>query len=419
MKKRTSSMSRRIVSLLMSMVLTLTLVTPAAFATEVVGGSGTAIIEGNTNPADPAPGEDSENNEDKNTEDGKDEQPTEPGDEGKNPDEDNGDDASKPDGDSKDKENPDGDKKDEENKNEQPTEDENNGDDEIALLNAENAADAWNGTTDTSWYENNKDATEFSIGTAAELAGLAKLVNDGTNFSGKTIKLTADIRLNNDAVPTSGNQWTPIGKYVSSREKKPFSGTFDGQGHTISGLYINLSNRSGNLYQGLFGYCSGGIVQNLIVTGSVAVKGSTRVSIQYVAGIVGYGANSSAVKNCGFYGTINVENGSGSCTNKNGGVLGHTPSKVNATVNCWFYSVDAESKLDVGAKSANCVKLTATEKMDAKKLDTLNTKIPETGKKLYLSAIFDLYDRFPVAYVVKLSQSSSCSQTIKPLLPSR
>ena len=152
MKKRTSSMSRRIVSLLMSMVLTLTLVTPAAFATEVVGGSGTTIVEGDTNPADPAPGEDSENNEDKNTEDGKDEQPTEPGDEGKNPDEDNGDDASKPDGDSKDKENPDGDKKDEENKNEQPTEDENNGDDEIALLNAENAADAWDGTDNTSWY---------------------------------------------------------------------------------------------------------------------------------------------------------------------------------------------------------------------------------------------------------------------------
>ena len=85
MKKRTSSMSRRIVSLLMSLVLTLTLVTPAAFATEVVGGSGTAIIEGNANPADPAPGEDSENNEDKNTEDGAVEQPTEPDDEDKVP----------------------------------------------------------------------------------------------------------------------------------------------------------------------------------------------------------------------------------------------------------------------------------------------------------------------------------------------
>lgn len=87
MKKRTSRVSRRVVSLLMSLVLTLTLVTPAAFATEVVGGSGTAIIEGNANPADAAPGEDSENNEDKNTEDedGKDEQPTNPGDEDKNP----------------------------------------------------------------------------------------------------------------------------------------------------------------------------------------------------------------------------------------------------------------------------------------------------------------------------------------------
>ena len=74
MKKRTSNVSRRVVSLLMSMVLTLTLVTPAAFATEVVGGSGTAIIEGNTNPADANPSGDNEGKDDenKNTEDGKD-----------------------------------------------------------------------------------------------------------------------------------------------------------------------------------------------------------------------------------------------------------------------------------------------------------------------------------------------------------
>lgn len=87
MKKRTSSMSRRIVSLLMSMVLTLTLVTPAAFATEVVGGSGTAIIEGNANPADANPNEDAEggDTEDKDNEDSGDEQPTNPGDEDKNP----------------------------------------------------------------------------------------------------------------------------------------------------------------------------------------------------------------------------------------------------------------------------------------------------------------------------------------------
>ena len=87
MKKRTSSMSRRIVSLLMSMVLTLTLVTPAAFATEVVGGSGTAIIEGNANPADANPSGDNEGKDDENkdTEHGGDEQHTNPGDEDKNP----------------------------------------------------------------------------------------------------------------------------------------------------------------------------------------------------------------------------------------------------------------------------------------------------------------------------------------------
>ena len=81
MKKRTSSMSRRIVSLLMSMILTLTLVTPAAFATEVVGGSGTTIIEGNANPADANPNEDTEGKDDvdKNAED--EQQPANPGDE--------------------------------------------------------------------------------------------------------------------------------------------------------------------------------------------------------------------------------------------------------------------------------------------------------------------------------------------------
>ena len=87
MKKRTSRVSRRVVSLLMSMVLTLTLVTPAAFATEVVDGSGTTIVEGDTNPADANPSGDNEGKDDENkdTEHGGDEQPTNPGDEDKNP----------------------------------------------------------------------------------------------------------------------------------------------------------------------------------------------------------------------------------------------------------------------------------------------------------------------------------------------
>lgn len=131
-----------------------------------------------------------------------------------------------------------------------------------------------------------------SITEANQLKALARMVNSGKDsMTGKTIMLGADIRLNNDAVPTSGNQWTPIGT-----NSKRFAGTFDGQGHTISGLYINNSLQD----QGLFGYIDkSAIVQNLIVTGSVTTGGDS------TGGIVGKSPrNSGTVRNCGFYGTV-------------------------------------------------------------------------------------------------------------------
>ena len=365
MKKRTSRVSWRVVSLLMSMVLTLTLVTPAAFATEVVDGSGTTIVAGNTNPADVNTSGDNEGKDDENkdTEHGKDEQPTNPGDEDKNPDEDNGDDANKPDGD----------KKDEENKNEQPTEDENNGDDEIALLNAENAADAWDGTAvDTSWYAGHENETEFSIGTAAELAGLAALVNgtakdadnnsiDAVNFSRKTIKLTADIDLGNQA-------WTPIGNGDSSFA---FSGTFDGNGNTISGLNVPDTNAPG-----LFG-CIIGTVQNLIVKGNVTV-GENADGGDYGEGGGVVCENRGTVQNCGFYGSVIDETGYLFV----GGVAGGGSGKV---LNCWYYK-DAENSAlgvcgDTATTTTNCVVISSSGNMTADKLlATLQTNAPETGK---------------------------------------
>lgn len=359
MKKRTSNVSRRIVSLLMSLVLTLTLVTPAAFATEVVGGSGTAIAEGNTNPADANPsgdneGKDDENkdtehggdeqptnpgDEDKNTEDGKDEQPTEPGDEGKNPDEDNGDDASKPDGD----------KKDEENKNEQPTEDENNGEDDISLLNDENGTDVWVGTIAEKFAGGTGTVADpYRISTGAELAWLAAQVNDGNDFSTKTVTLTNNIDLNNKA-------WTPIGNSDSV-----FAGTFDGNGHTISGLYINITGsyypaKKGRLYQGLFGCVEDGTVQNLIVTGSVTIGNEKSVNVSYIGGIVGIN-NGGKVQNCGFYGTVsakqNVSKTPKDCTKDNGGVVGK-----GKAAKCWYFCTDIKSASPLGAcggSAANC-----------------------------------------------------------------
>lgn len=379
MKKRTSRVSRRIVSLLMSLVLTLTLVTPAAFATEVVGGSGTAIIEGNANPADANPSGDNEGKDDENkdTEHGGDEQPTNPGDEDKNPGEGEGDDANKPDEDKKD-EAPDGENKDEENKDEQPTEDENNGEDDISLLNDENGTDAWDGTAvDTSWYAGHENETKFSIGTAAELAGLAALVNgtakdaegkpiaavnfyDETTKTGKTIVLAADIDLNNQV-------WTPIGNGDSSFA---FFGTFDGNGYTISGLNVPDTNAPG-----LFG-CIFGTVQNLIVKGSVTVDENADDG-DYGEGGGVVCENRGTVQNCGFYGSVNDETGYLFV----GGVAGGGYGKV---LNCWYYK-DAENSAlgvcgDTATTTTNCVVISSAEPMTTDKLETLQANAPDTGK---------------------------------------
>lgn len=109
------------------------------------------------------------------------------------------------------------------------------------------AADGnWIDSANTSWYDDGS-AAEFTIDSAEELAGLAKLVNEGKSFSGKTIKLDADISL-------GGKEWTPIGM-----SKKSFNGIFDGNEKTISNLVINSPAQSD---VGLFGFTQSGEVKN-------------------------------------------------------------------------------------------------------------------------------------------------------------
>lgn len=105
---------------------------------------------------------------------------------------------------------------------------------------------------DISWYS--EEEQEFEIDTVQKLYGVA-ILSISTDFEGKIIKLTQDISMNdvNDSILTSWkkgtgsaeNTWVPIGS-----ESKPFAGTFDGDGHIISGLY--LKNTTGKTRQGLF-----------------------------------------------------------------------------------------------------------------------------------------------------------------------
>ena len=101
-------------------------------------------------------------------------------------------------------------------------------------------------TADTSWYDASK--TDFTITTPAQLLGFAALLNEGTTFEGKTIKLGNDITMNAGFDGNKPEDATNLVKYSTISEKE-FHGTFDGQNHAIIGLYMDqVSTR-----QGIFG----------------------------------------------------------------------------------------------------------------------------------------------------------------------
>lgn len=115
----------------------------------------------------------------------------------------------------------------------------------------------------------------YLVGTADELDWVAAQVNDGLNTS-ISFRLTADIVANSD--------FTPIGSYSGNK----FSGTLDGDGHTIT-----LSIDSTSSYMALFaGVTDGAVIRNLLIDGTVTGK-------SYVAGLIAYVGGEVTVENCG------------------------------------------------------------------------------------------------------------------------
>lgn len=129
---------------------------------------------------------------------------------------------------------------------------------------------------DVSWY--NDSDTEFNLASAEQLAGLAALVNGGNSFHGKTVNLTADVDLNMV-------QWTPIGR----SNDNAFAGTFDGNGHTISNLYVNEDTHAG-FFGFLYHKSSTGVVKNL------HVENANIQSTHYAGTIAAYAY--ASIENC-------------------------------------------------------------------------------------------------------------------------
>ncbi|MBO7376077.1 MAG: hypothetical protein J6V01_03135 [Clostridia bacterium] len=117
---------------------------------------------------------------------------------------------------------------------------------------------------DTGWYD--AAASEYTISTKGELAFFATLAKTN-NFAGKTVKLGADIVWTEGEASSLGftpapgaelNSWQPIGPSTSN----PFQGTFDGQGHTISGIYMHTNRQNA----GLFGVVKNSVIKNLTLS---------------------------------------------------------------------------------------------------------------------------------------------------------
>ena len=130
----------------------------------------------------------------------------------------------------------------------------------------------------------------YQINTAAGLKWFRDKVNNAKTKEETKIcaVLTANIDLKNE-------EWTPIGIGNGTENNGatidfPYSGTFDGNGHTISGLNVNYGDKNG----GLFCYVKSATIKNLTVAGSVTYSSGDGIAY---GGIVGC-ADSSTIENC-------------------------------------------------------------------------------------------------------------------------
>ena len=154
-------------------------------------------------------------------------------------------------------------------------------------------------------------AYPYQISTADQLKLFRDIVNGAggqTQNRGAYAVLTTNIDLNNEP-------WTPIGP----SESGSYTGTFDGGGHTISGL--NVTGEF--VYAGLFGTVKDGTIKSLTVAGKVSPSNSQCI----VGGIVGYASN-AVIKNCSNHCSV-----TGRTTSIIGGIAGFNSS--GAIIDCY------------------------------------------------------------------------------------
>lgn len=224
-----------------------------------------------------------------------------------------------------------------------------------------------------------------------------RLVNDIDLNPGYTFNADGTYTYSGEGEPPGVQSWTPIGWTTNiDNEAYIYKGTFDGNGHTINGVYINNDNS----YQGLFGFVSNsgiiqqlgvinsyvsasicvgaivgvnrsGTIQNCYNTGFVRVTSNARVgglvgwnwngtvqnsyntgavssgSASSVGGVVGY--NTGTVQNCYNVGTITGGGNIGSMAGQNSGTI----------TNCYY--LDTSASAGIGSGDGQVTSFTAEQ----------------------------------------------------------
>lgn len=161
------------------------------------------------------------------------------------------------------------------------------------LLDSARAEDGWDGITTRQPYGKGTEDEPYQIGTAQELAWLANAVNNQMESEGYSAVLTADIDL-------GYCQWLAIG-ILSNNGQRAYTGTFDGQGHTVSGL--NITSLGGRQKLGLFGVAQDAVIENLTVRGNIDLTGvrsyDSNMAGYIIGGLLGSGEGVGVtIRNC-------------------------------------------------------------------------------------------------------------------------
>jgi len=134
------------------------------------------------------------------------------------------------------------------------------------------------------WTGSGTDADPWRIYYTSQMDLLAERVNSGTTFAGQFFRVCADLIYDSTDLYIDGGNYVPVG----TTKGKSFMGSFDGDGHTISGIRINKPDDM----LGIFASVENGEVKNITLSDS-HIFGS-----YYIAGIVGIAIDNTLVTNC-------------------------------------------------------------------------------------------------------------------------